>query len=62
MDRFKKYYSVGPLAGLFLLILVVFDIFLYIFLCWHTPENKIDKAISFPCKKYNENKEKYGNH
>jgi phosphatidylinositol glycan class A protein len=61
-ERLKKYYSAGPIAGLFLLIIVVFDLIFYAILSIIKPASTIDIAIDFPYKKYAENKEKFGDH
>ncbi len=61
-ERIKRYYSCGQFAGIILLFIVILDIFFYIFLSFVQPVDKIEKAIEFPNKKYNENKEKYGDH
>lgn len=61
-ERFQKYQSCGPFAGLIMLVVVVFDLIFFMLLSWWTPKEEIDIAIDFPHKKYLESREKYGDH
>lgn len=61
-ERFERYQSCGPFAGLILLVIVVIDLIFYMLLSWWTPKDQIDRAIDFPHKEYVENREKYGDH
>lgn len=47
-DRFKKYYSVGPAAGVILLVIIVIDILFALIINIFSPAENIDKAINFP--------------
>ena len=60
LDRMKRYYSAGPIAGIFLMILIVIDILFYAVLCIVSPSKSIEPAVNFPYNEYAENKEKYG--
>lgn len=61
-EKFQRYYSSGPFAGILILIVVIFDLILYIICTIIDPKEEIDIAVDFPNKKYAENKEKYGDH
>jgi len=62
LERIKRYYSAGPVAGFIIVFLVILDIFLLAVLVLIWPASTIDKALDFPYKEYKENKEKYGDH
>lgn len=74
LERLKRCYSNGPLAGIFLLILIIFDMFFLKYVL-HTnqhqhkrilnvirPVSSIECALEFPVREYKANKEKYGDH
>ncbi|KAL4471785.1 hypothetical protein ABPG72_008803 [Tetrahymena utriculariae] len=61
-ERFQRYASSGPFAGIILLCIIVIDLIFFMFLQWWTPKDQIDRAIDFPHKKYSENRDKYGDH
>ncbi|EGR34242.1 hypothetical protein IMG5_019260 [Ichthyophthirius multifiliis] len=61
-ERFQRYYSSGPFAGILILLIVVFDLIFFAFCSWFEQKQDIDIAIDFPNQKYIENKEKYGDH
>ncbi len=61
-EHLKRYYSVGPIAGLLFLVIIIFDLIFYVILRFLEPDNSIDIAVDVPYKKYFENKDKFGNH
>lgn len=71
LERIRRCYSNGPIAGVYMLILMIVDLFLlkYIifvifdrFLKIIFPVKSIDVAIDFPVRDYNNNKERFGDH
>ena len=61
-ERLKRYYSVGPAAGIVMTFMVILDIILYLIIAYFFPEDEIEKAIDFPYQQYAQNREKFGNH
>jgi len=62
LERIKRYYSAGAVAGFVLLFWIIFGLFLNAILCVFQPADKIEPAVDFPYIEYAENKEKYGDY
>ena len=71
LERIRRCYSNGPIAGVYMLILMIVDLFLLkliIFVIFDRflniifPVKSIDVAIDFPVRDYNNNKERFGDH
>ena len=60
LDRMKRYYSAGPLAGFFLMVVIVIDILLFALCSVWSPTKDIEPAVNFPYTEFAENKGKYG--
>jgi len=62
MERIKKYYSVGPYAGLVFMFFLIIDVIVFSICCIIWPAHTIEEALDFPYREYRENKEKFGDH
>lgn len=62
LERIKRCYSNGPFAGIFMLVIIMVDIFVLKVLELLAPRGGIEAAVDVDCKAYRENKEKYGDH
>lgn len=62
LERIKKYYSCGPVAGIALLFWVFMGIFLLAILNFIDPAEEIEPAVDFPYKEFHENTDKYGDY
>jgi phosphatidylinositol glycan class A protein len=62
LERVRRCYSNGPVVGVYMLILMIFNLFFLRILEFFRPSNTIEPAITFPCQEYKSNKERYGDH
>ena len=54
--------SLGPIAGLFAVLMLILDYIMLFIWSWLDPEDTIDKAIDFDYKAYIKNKDAFGDH
>lgn len=54
--------SLGPIAGLFSVLMMIFDFIMLLFWQWMDPDDTIELAKDFDYKAYSKNKEAFGDH
>jgi len=58
----KMRISLGPIAGLFAVLLLILDYIMLFIWSFLDPEDTIDRAIDFDYKAYVKNKDVFGDH
>ena len=54
--------SLGPIAGLFSVLLMILDYVVLLFWQWQDPDETIEETTNFDYKSYIKNKEAFGDH
>jgi hypothetical protein len=58
----KMRISLGPIAGLFAVLILILDYLVLLFWQWMDPDESIDQARGFDYKAYSKNREAFGDH
>lgn len=62
LSRMKMRISLGPVAGLFAVLLMILDYLVLLFWRWMDPDETIDQAKGFDYRAYSKNREAFGDH
>lgn len=54
--------SLGPIAGLFAVLIMILDYLVLLLWSWLDPDETIDEALDFDYRAYTKNREAFGNH